>query len=89
MLKLGGLLVTIALVPLCTRRLAACGFDLIAAYQLPAIGSHCRPSGSCVYAQVARRRAVRGDEAFQFEGGGWDEQTSAVELPLLPVDVSG
>lgn len=94
-LRPGGHIVTIALVPLAARRLAATGFELVATYRLPAVHAcGCDPSRRLVYAQVARALEstagavdgdgdADGDGTFRFDGAGYEEFASAVELPLL------
>ena len=90
-LRPGGHLLTISLMPLPARRLEATGFTLEATYRLPAISAGaCDPSRE-VFAQVAMR-TTDGDvhdaqqlrpSAFVYDGADYRTVADAVELPLL------
>ena len=77
-----GALVTIALVPVSSRRLEAAGFKLQATYRVPGVGL----PGASVYAQIALRdesdepQMIDSARVFDRENA----QLAMTELPLLP-----
>ena len=74
-LRPGGRVVTIALVPLSAKRLRATGFELEATYKLPALNAGvCNPEMR-VYAQVARTLTAEGSggTGADEEAGGGDD----------------